>query len=270
MGRKLNDGDQMDRMDRDEMAREQRKREVMLRKLLLEQLNIASEELDRLIGSAVAKGGGKKRIVVDGSLPRAILRQLEALGYDVIEMEPAEREERGPKIGDPGTKGAIDPLRTAQILVNARDPDPALAVKNEEAAKALVDKIKTPRQRGKDGLLHEGPRSGGAFGDKFPGKDRDPMASLRQYVNGQRTEKEDPERDGVGGWIDNMSFSDGAARCTIHYRSEAERSALEARAREEMNAMLNEKSYVRQEANREAYPALARERDGPGRGLGIG
>ncbi|MDR1494924.1 MAG: hypothetical protein LBI29_02710, partial [Rickettsiales bacterium] len=213
------------------------KGELIIKKLLLGQLNIASEELDKLVNLVVAQNKEKKRIIVNGSLPMDILRQLKALGYDVIELEP--EQEYGPEMGAiaTGIKQTNGPLRTTQVSVSARNPDPGLAVKNDEAARALAEKYGTPKQKLRNTLVQNSLGDKQAFNDKFPKKDK--------------TDNQRPEREGpAGGWIGEIGFSGDVASCTIHYHNEAERVALEAKAIDRMNTMLNEKSYVRQEANR--------------------
>jgi hypothetical protein len=202
-------------------------------------------------------------------LPSDVLRQLKDLGYDVVELETPSQE-YGLEVDRAGPKKAQGPIKTAQIVVIAREPDPGLAQKNAEAAKALAEKFAKPKQKLRGTLDQKIPANDiKNLRDKFSEKDQSLLARMGKFTGKQQDKvKESP--DGPGGWISDMSFSGDSARCTIHYRNETEKSALETRARAEMNSILNDKSYVRKEANREAYPALAptMERDGFARGIG--
>jgi hypothetical protein len=236
-------------MGRKQGEQEEESRELELKRLLLEQLNVASKEVDDLVNSLVA-GNKSKKIIVNGSLPSDILKRLKDLGYDVVELETPEQE-YGPKTVKPEPKRNMEEiLRTTRIMVNARDPDPGLATKNAEAARALAEKYAKPKQKG---------QSAGLADRKPPARDGNYMNSLGQNTNDRGLEKNGPKNDGPGGWISDMRLSGNSASCTIHYHSEAERSALEMQAKAQLNTMLNDKSYVRKEANREAYPALLGE-----------
>jgi hypothetical protein len=248
---------------------EQRNRELELKRLLLELLGTASKDLDAVMGPMVAGNMGKK-IIVNGQLPNSILRQLKELGYEIVELETPRRE-YGLNTGKTGPKQSDGQMRVAHVAVSAREPDPALAVKNAEAARAMAERRAEPKQKHP---VQRIPGAGtGKPGDKFLADGSNLLSRLGQSLNGGRAKHDgqnEEKGNGPRGWISDMSISGDSARCTIHYHSEAERSALETQARSEMNSLLNEKSYIRKEANREAYPALTREREGPGRSLGLG
>jgi hypothetical protein len=229
-------------------------KELELKRLLLEQLNVASKEIGNLGNSIVIKN---KKIIVGKNLPKSLLKKLKDLGYDIIELDTLEQGYESISARGRGK------LRTAQITMEAKNPDPSLAVKNAEAAKALADKYMQPRQKPRNTPAQKTPDSWTKnLGDKLPAKNQNSLSALGRSAGGKQSG--DEKSKGAADWIDNMSFSGNSAQCTIHYHSEGERKALEAQASAQMNSMLNEKSYVRKEANREAYPALfpSKERDG--------
>jgi hypothetical protein len=88
--------------------------------------------------------------------------------------------------------------------------------------------------------------------------------SKQEAVGDQRTKNNETGKQKIDakGWISGISLSGNTASCTVHYYSETEKSALCAQTQQQLNTFLNDKSYVRQEANREAYPELYGQQKG--------
>ncbi|GHU26185.1 hypothetical protein FACS1894152_0260 [Bacilli bacterium] len=213
----------------DRVTRKRGDKQTNSMKTLLKNISGVSKELDTLVVDPPVVGNNGRLTIVKGSLPKDVLKQLKALGFDVVEREPENKEETV-KTQLPTVALAV---KTARVEVMSNSIDPSLmGIKpNEESVRNLLAMAN--------------------------GRNKSPntMETFREPV---KTGRENPN-----GWIGDISFTGTSAVCNIYYYTNEQKEKLQKMAELSCNNFLNNKSFVRKEANRDFQrDGMAKQQEG--------